>query len=221
GMILCGEPLDGPVIFHENGIAFEAEPVCGQKTGFFLDQRDNRARVGQLAKGLDVLNVFAYTGGFSLYAARGGATSVTCLDISKPALAAGERNFALNDENTPHECIAADAFDGLAEFALEGRKFGMVILDPPSFARSQREIERALKAYRRLAGLGLAVLARGGVLVAASCSARVSADDFFATVHSAAAGAKRPLQEIERTSHAMDHPIGFPEGAYLKCVFAR
>jgi 23S rRNA (cytosine1962-C5)-methyltransferase len=221
GMILAGPALDGPVVFRENGIAFEAEPVAGQKTGFFLDQRENRVRVGELSRGRDVLNVFSYTGGFSLYAARGGARSVTCLDISKPALAASERNFALNSDTTPHDCIAADAFDQLAEFAKDRRKFGLVILDPPSFARSQREIMRALKAYRRLAGLGLAVLAPAGVLVAASCSARVSADAFFAAVHDAAGRANRSLREIERTGHAADHPVGFAEGAYLKCLFAR
>jgi 23S rRNA (cytosine1962-C5)-methyltransferase len=217
GDILRGPPFEGPLLFHENGVAFEADPIAGQKTGFFLDQRDNRARVGELARGLDVLNVFAYTGGFSLYAARGGAGSVTSQDISKPALAAAERNFALNpDLRTSHRCVSGDAFDVLADFAGAGRRFGMVILDPPSFARRQKEIPRALKAYRRLARLGFANLAKGGILVAASCSARVAADDFFDAVHSAGR-----LREIARTSHAADHPIGFPEGAYLKCLFAR
>jgi 23S rRNA (cytosine1962-C5)-methyltransferase len=226
GMVLRGPQLNGAVLFRENGIAFEADPVAGQKTGFFLDQRDNRAHVGALSEGLDVLNVFAYTGGFSLYAARGGAHSVTCLDISKPALAASERNFALNEDNpqiaaADHHCVASDAFDALATFANAGRRFGLVILDPPSFARSQKEIDRALKAYHRLAQLGLSVLKRDGVLVAASCSARVGADEFFGAVHNAAKLANRPLREIERTAHAADHPIGFPEGAYLKCLFAR
>jgi 23S rRNA (cytosine1962-C5)-methyltransferase len=226
GMILSGSAVDEAIVFHENGIAFEAEPVTGQKTGFFLDQRDNRARVGRLAKGLDVLNVFAYTGGFSLYAARGGAVSVTSLDISKRALAASQRNVALNSDdaaisNTPHHIVAADAFAALAEFVRAGRRFDMVILDPPSFARRQTEVGRALAAYRRLAGLGIGVLDKGGMLVSASCSARVSTDDFFAVVTRAAVAAGRPLREIERTAHALDHPIGFPEGAYLKCLFAR
>jgi 23S rRNA (cytosine1962-C5)-methyltransferase len=225
GDVIHGEPATA-VVFSENGIRFEADPVAGQKTGFFLDQRDNRARVEQLAGGREVLNVFAYTGGFSLYAARGGARSVVSLDISKPALAACERNIALNQDDpniaaTDHETLAADAFDALAEFADSGRRFGMVILDPPSFARRQQDVDGAVSAYRRLARLGTRVLADGGILVAASCSSRVTADVFFDTVNSGVAAQKRRFVELERTAHALDHPIGFPEGAYLKCVFGK
>ncbi len=226
GSILFGPPLDGPVIFLENGIRFEAEPVDGQKTGFFLDQRDNRARVGDLAKDKSVLNVFAYTGGFSLYAARGGATSVVSLDISAPALEAAERNFTLNQDiasiaATKHEGLCDDAFDAMKQLAEQNRRFDVVILDPPSFARKQADVDKAVAAYERLARLGLRVLRRDGILVAASCSARVPAEVFFQTIQRAATGSKRPLNIIERTTHALDHPIGFPEGAYLKCLFAR
>jgi 23S rRNA (cytosine1962-C5)-methyltransferase len=217
--------LNGPVIFRENGIWFEAEPIIGQKTGFFLDQRDNRARVGQLAQGKHVLNVFSYTGGFSLYAARNGAASVTSLDMSKPAMAAAARNYDLNTSDpditgSPHTLMCDDAFDALRKLAKEGQKFGLVILDPPSFAKKQVDVSNALEAYARLAKLGLKVLERGGVLVSASCSARVPADLFYDTVTQAAEKFGRPLTVIETTTHAIDHPIGFPEGAYLKCIFA-
>ncbi len=224
--VIFGPELAGPVIFMENGIYFEAEPIIGQKTGFFLDQRDNRARVGQLSRGKNVLNVFSYTGGFSLYAASNAAKSVTSLDQSKPALDAALKNFELNMHNgniarTDHILLCEDAFTALGQLAARGKKYGVIILDPPSFAKKQVDIPGALKAYERLVRLGLNVLEKGGVLVSASCSARVSAELFFNTVIKAAAAAGRPLQVIEKTGHALDHPIGFNEGAYLKCIFAR
>lgn len=225
GTLLAGAPHTGPVVFQENGLYFAADVAAGQKTGFFLDQRENRARVERLAAGADVLNVFAYTGGFSLYAARGGARRVTSLDISRPALQAAADNFALNAADTAvaaaaHELLAGDAFVELERLAENGRQFDLVILDPPAFAKNQAEVARALGAYARLTQLGLAVLRPGGVLVQASCSSRVTADQFFPLVHQAAREAARPLREIARTGHALDHPIRFPEAAYLKCLFA-
>jgi 23S rRNA (cytosine1962-C5)-methyltransferase len=225
GQVLLGPPLSGPVLFRENGLIFAADLVQGQKTGFFLDQRENRARVEKLAAGRRVLNVFAYSGGFSLYAARGGATAVTSLDLSRPALAAAQHNFDLNQDNAHvaaarHELLAGDAFALLAELGSNGRTFDLVIVDPPAFAKKQSEIAAALAAYTRLVRLALAVLRPGGTLVMASCSSRVTAEEFFATVQETAAMVKRPLREIERTGHPLDHPIGFPEGAYLKCLLA-
>ncbi|MCP4290512.1 MAG: class I SAM-dependent rRNA methyltransferase [bacterium] len=226
GCVIFGEELNGPIIFRENGLRFEAEPIIGQKTGFFLDQRDNRDRVGKLSKGETVLNVFSYTGGFSLFAASNAAKSVTSLDLSQPALDAAQRNFDLNQDiinisKTPHILMRDDAFSALEELSKKSQKYGIVILDPPSFAKKQTDIPGALIAYGKLAKLGLQVLKKGGVLVSASCSARVSADDFFETVIRAAAACGRPLQVIEKTGHAVDHPVGFSEGAYLKCLFAR
>jgi len=225
GSALIGAPPADPVPFTENGLRFEADVLRGQKTGFFFDQRDNRARVGGLATGRRTLNVFAYTGGFSLYAARGGAPEVLSLDASAPALAAAERNFALNRDNPAvaaarHTVLAADAFAALAELRGRGERFDLVIVDPPAFAKREDEVERAVQAYARLTGLALGVLAPGGILVMASCSSRVSAGLFFATVHRAAQQAGRPLHEIDHTGHAIDHPVRFPEGAYLKCLFA-
>ncbi len=225
GMILAGPPLVGPVIFLENGLRFEADPLHGQKTGFFLDQRENRAAVEGLAKGKRVLNVFAYNGGFSLYAARGGATEVSSLDLSQPALEAAVRNFALNQDNphvlaTTHKVLAGDAFVLLQQLADAGERYDLVIIDPPSFAKRQSEVEGALRAYARLTNLGLGVLKRGGTIVLASCSSRVNAEAFVNNAKQAAAQNGRPLQPFRQTAHALDHPVGFAEGAYLKCLYA-
>ena len=220
GMVLHGEALNAPVLFSENGLRFEADLIRGQKTGFFFDQRDNRARVEKLSAGKSALNLFAYTGGFSVYAARGGAREIVSVDVSAPALDAALRNMAHNQLDTPHKIIAEDAFDVLARLKGEGRSFDLLIVDPPTFARKQAQIESALAAYQRLTRLGLSILRPGGILIQASCSSRVDAESFFNAVNQSAAWAGRPLQEIERTEHALDHPIGFREGAYLKCLFA-
>lgn len=221
GMSLSLETPPNPILFQENGLVFESDLIHGQKTGFFLDQRDNRARVEKLSKGKSVLNVFAYTGGFSVYAARGGAKEVVSVDISAPALDAALRNMAHNGlTDVPHETIAEDAFEVLARMASQKRLFDMVIIDPPMFAQSEKQIDAALSAYRKLTRLGLGVLRKDGMLVQASCSSRVDSDSFFESIHQTAKEAGRRLTEIERTSHALDHPIGFKEGVYLKCLFA-
>ncbi len=226
GTLIDGTSLEGAVLFLENGITFEADLIRGQKTGFFLDQRENRARVEKLSQAKTVLNVFAYTGGFSLYAARGGAREVLSVDTSQPALEAAQRNFNHNRSHPAiavcrHEILGGDAFELIDNLAVKSRKFEMVILDPPSFAKSQAEVEKALKAYQRLTHLGLSVLAPNGILIQASCSSHVNTGEFFEAVHHAAQQIGRPLHEIERTGHALDHPIGFKEGEYLKCLFAR
>lgn len=225
GSLLSGPPLGGPVLFWENGLRFEVDPIHGQKTGFFLDQRENRARVEPLAAGKDVLNLFAYTGGFAVYAARGGARKVVDVDTSAPALKAAARNMAHN-RHIPavaaalHETVVDDAFETLARMGEAGRRFDVVIVDPPAFARRRTQVDQALLAYRSLTQLSLEVLSPGGTLVQASCSSRVDAEAFFNTVHGAASQMARPLYELERTGHPIDHPIAFAEGAYLKCLFA-
>ena len=224
GQVLVGSTPTGPVVFLENGIRFEAEVIRGQKTGFFLDQRENRRRVESLAAGRDVLNAFSFSGGFSLYAARGGAVSTTDLDISPHALDSARRNFALNADDPRiaacrHACVQADTFDWLA--ANPRPDFDLVILDPPSLAKREAERAGAIQAYYRLTALGLPRLRRGGVLVAASCSAHVSAEEFFAAVLEALSASRRRFVEIARTLHAPDHPATFPEARYLKCLFAR
>jgi len=225
GMTLTPQAPESLILFKENGLTFECDPINGQKTGFFLDQRENRERVKKISKGKTVLNVFSYTGGFSIYAADGGAKEVVSVDFSTPATQATVRNIEHN-QHLPNvkaakfETIARDAFEVLTEMKEQHRLFDIVILDPPMFAQNQSQIETALSAYRRLTQLGLAVLKPNGVLVQASCSSRVDADSFFDAVHRSAKEAGRPLREIERTGHALDHPVTFKEGAYLKCLFA-
>jgi 23S rRNA (cytosine1962-C5)-methyltransferase len=229
GQVLLGLPLEGPVLFQENGLTFEADLIQGQKTGFFLDQRENRALVEALvAKREDlrrVLNVFAYSGGFSLYAARGGAQHITNVDASAPALDSAERNFLLNNDrgsiaSARHKTVCDDAFQVLERLGEGGRHFDLVVVDPPSFAKRQSEVARALRAYRRLANLSLAVLRPGGVLVMASCSSRIQGEEFFGVIHQVIRASGRSIREIARTGHPLDHPVGFAEGAYLKCLFA-
>jgi 23S rRNA (cytosine1962-C5)-methyltransferase len=222
GRLLAGPGLRGPVLFLETGLRFEADVLRGQKTGFFLDQRENRRRVEALAGGRSVLNAFSFSGGFSLYAARGGARSVTDLDISAHALESSCRNFALNAGDPKvatcmQERIQGEAFAWLSGNAV--RKFDLVILDPPSLARREAERAGALRAYSRLAGLAITHLRRDGVLVACSCSAHVSAGEFFETARRIAARSGRRYQEIGTTGHAADHPTTFKEAEYLKAIY--
>jgi len=226
GEILYGAPLTKTVTCRENGLIFEVDPIQGQKTGFFLDQRDNRAQVETLAGGKTVLNVFSYTGGFSLAAARGGAVEVTSLDQSGPALQASVRNFALNNHiptiaAAKHRIIEADAFKAMAELIRQQKRYDLVIIDPPAFAVRRAQVKDALNAYARLAQLGVSLLTPGGDIVLASCSNPVSPEDFRQTVCTAAAAAGRPLRQIRETSHPLDHPLDFADSRYLKCLFAK
>jgi 23S rRNA (cytosine1962-C5)-methyltransferase len=224
GRILFGEKLARNVTFLETGICFEADVIRGQKTGFFLDQRENRRRVETLARGRDVLNAFSFSGGFSLYAARGGAKSVIDLDISAHALESAKRNFALNktDSNITscqHETIQTDAFTWLEQNS--SRKFDLIILDPPSLAKREAERVGAIQAYGKLAANGIRTLRQDGILVAASCSAHVSATEFFEAVRQSARNSGRSFVEIETTGHPPDHPATFAEANYLKCIFLK
>ena len=226
GDALVGTPPDGPVLFQERGLWFEADVVHGQKTGHFLDQRDNRVLAGSMAAGARVLDVFASTGGFTVHAAAGGATEVVAVDLSEPTLAVAGRNLAHNSARpevaacrfTP---VVADAFEELERLGRNGRRFDLVVVDPPSFAQRQQHVARALAAYGRLTELAVRVVRPGGLLLQCSCSSRVTAEQFHAEVARAAARAARPLTEVRRTAHAVDHPVTFPEGAYLKAVLAR
>jgi 23S rRNA (cytosine1962-C5)-methyltransferase len=223
GQVLHGRLPTGPVFFQENGLRFEADVLRGQKTGFFLDQRENRREVETLARGRRVLNAFSFSGGFSVYAARGGATAVTDLDISAHALAAAQRNFALN-QNFPgvaachHDTAQGDAFEWLAASTA---KFDLVVLDPPSLARRATEREGALRAYERLATLGIARLAPDGILVAGSCSAHIPAEEFFEVIRRAAAKSGRKFAELKTLRNPPDHPATFKEAEYLKVIYLK
>ncbi len=224
GEILCGPGLTEAVVFLENGIRFEADVLRGQKTGFFLDQRENRRAAGELARGREVLNAFSFSGGFSLYAARGGAKSVTDLDLSPHALAAAQRNFQLNSADPAiasccHECVQADAFNWLA--GGDARKYGLIVLDPPSLAKREAERAGAIRAYGRLTESGICRLTGDGLLLACSCSAHVSAEEFFGAVRRAAVNSGRRFAELKTTRHAPDHPATFKEADYLKGIFLK
>ena len=223
GQLLFGAPPEGAVIFAENGVRFEADVMRGQKTGFFLDQRENRREVETLTRGRRVLNAFSFSGGFSVYAARGGATSLTDLDISAHALESAKRNFALN-QNYPgvaachHQTVQADTFAWLEKST---DQFDLMVLDPPSLAKRATEREGAIHAYERLNGLGIARLARDGILVAGSCSAHVSAVEFFDAVRRAALKSGRKFTELKTLHQPPDHPAGFKEAEYLKVIYLK
>jgi 23S rRNA (cytosine1962-C5)-methyltransferase len=222
GEVLLGPPLAGPVTFLESGLFFEADVERGQKTGFFLDQRENRQRIESLASGRSVLNAFSFSGGFSLYVARGGARSVLDLDISAHALASAQRNFALNTNDSAvnacrHQRIQADAFEWLE--GNRSRTFDLVILDPPSLARRETERAGAIQAYGRLTSLGVSHLASGGVLLACSCSAHVSEAEFFGVVRNAATKLRPGYTELAVAAEPPDHPASFPEAKYLKAIY--
>lgn len=224
GGILSGEVPEVPVVFRESGLRFEADVRHGQKTGFFLDQRENRRRVESLARGAEVLNAFSFSGGFSLYAARGGAKSVLDLDLSEHALAAAGRNFALNRDDArvascAHRTERADAFDWIARAA--PASFDLIVVDPPSLAKREAERAGAIRAYRRTNAEAIRLLRPGGILVAASCSAHVSEAEFFGAVREAARAAGGRHEELGTSTHAPDHPAAFPEARYLKCLVLR
>ncbi|MBI4884531.1 MAG: class I SAM-dependent methyltransferase [Actinobacteria bacterium] len=226
GDALIGVSPSDPVAFTECGLAFEADVVHGQKTGHFLDQRENRALVGTYAGGCRVLDMFANTGGFSVHAAAGGAREVVAVDGNESALATAARNMAHNSmrpevASCGFRTEAGDAFEVMDRYARKGERFEIVVVDPPSFTPRQASIENALQSYTRLAQRAVRLVRPDGLLLLASCSSRVAADDFYRTVSHAAAQADRPLDELRRTGHAIDHPVGFAQGAYLKAVLAR
>jgi 23S rRNA (cytosine1962-C5)-methyltransferase len=214
--LLAGEKTD--TVFTMNGVRFQYRGLEGQKTGAFLDQRENYAAAARYAHG-DALDVFCYQGGFALHMAR-ACSQVTGVDSSRGALEMAEQNAALNQPATEIEWIEANAFDLLKDYSEAGRKYDTIALDPPAFARSRRNLETALRGYKELNLRALKMLRPGGVLVTCSCSYHVSEADFLETVASAATDARRTLRLIEKRGQARDHPVlvGVPETAYLKCL---
>ena len=221
GQVIHGELSSEVVYFREHGIRFSANVIHGHKTGYFLDHRYNRKRVGELSKGKKVLDVFSYAGGFSVHALAGGANEVLSLDISAQALEVALQNGKLNPSKGKHTTMAIDAFVGLQQLIESRKKFDIVVIDPPSFAKSAREIESAKHSYHRLAVLGAQLVGKNGTLVLASCSSRITAQQFFDISEQGITKSKRSFKLIEKTFHDSDHPIGFAEGAYLKCGYYR
>jgi 23S rRNA (cytosine1962-C5)-methyltransferase len=218
---LAGEEApDGPFLVRENGLTFEVDLLHGQKGGLFLDQRDNRQWVRQHAAHRRVLNLFGYTGGFSVYAAAGGAAETTTVDLSPGAVAAARKNLMHNQLPVQHGAtlVVSDAFAFLAAARKRGQTWDLVISDPPSFAPRQSALPEALRAYRRLHQACAAVTAPGGILCAASCSSHVGSAAFVDSVEAGCADAGRRFTLKELRGAGADHPVvaQFPEGSYLK-----
>ena len=221
GQVIHGILEDNVVVFKEHGVNFSANVIHGHKTGYFLDHRANRKRVGELSKNKKVLDVFSYAGGFSVHALANEATEVTSLDISAQALEMAIKNGKLNTYSGTHNTITNDAFVGLAQLYKEKQTFDVVVIDPPSFAKSSKEIDRAKHSYSRLARLGARLVSKNGLLVLASCSSRIIAEDFFDICEAEIQNSSRKFEIIDKTFHDSDHPKieGFSEGAYLKCGY--
>ena len=217
---LRGEAPTGEVIIEEHGVKMAVDIVAGHKTGFYLDQRDNRRRLGELSAGQRVLNCFCYTGGFSLQALAGGAASVLSIDSSQPALDRAAANLALNPQldASRAEWRCANVFDELRKLKSAGETFDVIVLDPPKFAPSASHADRAARAYKDINILGCKLLAPGGLLMTYSCSGGVGIELFQKIVAGAAVDAERDARILQRLQGAADHPIAlaFPEGEYLK-----
>jgi 23S rRNA (cytosine1962-C5)-methyltransferase len=196
---------------------------AGQKTGFYLDQAENRRRVAAFCDGADVLSCFSYTGGFEVWAAAAGAARLTSVDSSAAALETLQANLNLNQSDTPLDVVEGDVFRTLRQYRMEERSFDVVILDPPKFAHSHGQLDRATRGYKDINLIAMQILRPGGVLATFSCSGLVSADLFQKVVAGAALDARRDVQVIERLAQSPDHPVllSFPEGEYLKGLICR
>ena len=220
--LVRGTAPAGPIFVHEHGLKFGVDLTEGQKTGYYLDQRDNRQAAARYAKDRRVLDMFCYSGGFSVACARGGARSVLAVDSSAKATALAKANADLNGAaNVTVETV--DAFEKLDALAAAGERFGMVILDPPKFARSRASLDDALRAYHRINRVAVGLLEPGGILVTCSCSGSVARDDFLQMLAGVAQRSSRSIQLLECRGAAPDHPVSTSclEGEYLKCVIAR
>lgn len=222
--LLWGEAPPDELVVQEHGLYVQADLYHGQKTGLFLDQRENRRTVEALAGGCSVLNCFAYTGAFSLYALRGGATQVISADIGRGLAEAAAANLALNRlDGSRHSFVTEDCFTMLERYHRMGQRFQLIILDPPSFARQKSSMHAALRAYTRLNALAMGCIEPGGLLISASCTSQVSPEQFRGMLADAASQSEMRLQIIHEAGQPVDHPVpvGFPEGRYLKFVVAR
>ena len=222
--VIWGEEPPPIVEIQEHGHRFQVHIQGGQKTGFFLDQRENRALVGSLASGKSVLNGFSYTGGFGLYAAKQGAKSVVSVDSAAPALRVAKANWQANGLTaTPETFIQADMFSYLREREEKEEKFDIIILDPPPFIRRRQDVKAGLKGYKEINRHALSRLTSGGQLLTFSCSQHVSPQDFMQAVLFATVDAKREVQILRTLGPAADHPVNIAhlEGTYLKGMWLR
>jgi len=216
-----GELPSAPIVIRENELSFEVDLTAGQKTGFYLDQRDNRVAAARYLKGKRLLDLFCYTGGFALNAAKLGAAEVTGIDGSKKAITQAQRNAELNGLNVKFE--VSDGFQTLERLAEASQTFDAIVLDPPKFSRSRSGVSAALQAYHRLNKSAVALLPPGGILVTCSCSGSVSPEDFRLMLSGVAQKSGRDLQILEQRGAAADHPVAATclETEYLKCFICR
>lgn len=214
---------DTKILIHENGIPFFVDVARGQKTGHFLDQRENRKALSRYVQGARILDCFTYTGGFGIHAAVFGAREVVGIDVSEWAVAVAWENARFNGVEEKVRFAVADVFDALREFCRKREFFDLVILDPPAFVKGKEALEGALRGYKDINLFAMRLLPPGGILVTASCSHHMSEDLFLEVLESAAHDAKRRLQVLERRGQAQDHPVllGYPESFYLKCFILR
>jgi 23S rRNA (cytosine1962-C5)-methyltransferase len=220
GLLRGRVPVE-PVVIEEDGLRFRVQLTEGQKTGFYLDQRDNRTAVARLATERRVLDAFCYTGGFGLHAARAGAHSVLGIDVSEAALGLARENALLNGLKNL-SFVRGDVFDELAALDAAGERFALVVLDPPKFARTQHAIEEALRGYRRLQTLALRLLETDGILVTCCCSGLISMQMLDELLAQLAVDQRREVQILERRGQSADHPVSAtcPESNYLKCLIS-
>lgn len=217
--LVYGKPLEKEIEIMENGIPMLVNVEEGQKTGMFLDQRENRKALQTYVKDKNVLNCFCYTGGFSIYAALAGAKKVTSVDSSGPALETAKRIFERNGiPASKHEFLDEDVFDLLEKYRLEKRRFDVIILDPPAFVKNQKSLTRGLQGYAFINQRALELLPVGGILVSSSCSAHVNEEMFQKMLAISSSKAKCTLKVLEIRNQPIDHPynLSFPEGKYLK-----
>ena len=217
---LAAGEIDGPIIIEENGAKFPVDLMAGQKTGWFFDQRDNRAAVAELARGAELLDLFTYAGGFAIEAAIAGARAVTMLDRSKPALARAMEAARLNDVADICQTVAEDALESLERMGREGKRFDLVVADPPAFVKSKKDLAVGLRAYRKLARDAAQLVRPGGFLFLASCSHNVEPAIFAEEVSRGLGAARRSGRILRQAGAAADHPVHpfLPESAYLKAL---
>ncbi len=213
--VIFGEAPPEKIEILENGLRFLVNLREGQKGGFFLDQRENRKLIESVSSGRKVLNCFSYSGAFSVYGARGGALEIVSVDSSQPALELADENFKLNQLNVSHKTVKKDVFEFLRE---DKSEFDLIILDPPAFCKNKQQIDQAARGYKDINLQAIKKLSARGLLFTASCSSFISPDLFQKIIFGAAKDASRDLRIIQKTSHALDHPINIyhPEGEYLK-----
>jgi 23S rRNA (cytosine1962-C5)-methyltransferase len=217
------EPFDTNIILNENGLKFHVDIENGQKTGYFLDQQDNRRAIAHIVKDADVLEAFCYTGTFALHAAKYGAKSVLGLDISENAVTVAQQNAILNGYENICKFQAVNAFDVLKQWVTDGKRYDTVMLDPPAFTKSRENIQKALTGYKEINLRAMKLIKPGGFLVTASCTNLVTPEMFLHTIGEAAKDAKRTLRQVEWRTQSSDHPIirNIPSTQYLKFLIAQ